>query len=78
MKLLTSIRLLNLSLDKIFTVLTGLEEFQAVLVHGVQLYDTWRRDTIDEVPQCGKLQPSERSAAGKLFRLFNILDNCVV
>lgn len=39
------------------------DTLQAVVVHGVQLYDTWLRHTVDEVPQCGQIGPSERSAA---------------
>lgn len=40
------------------------ETLQAVLVHGMQLVDTWHRHISDVAPQCSGLQPSERSAAG--------------
>ncbi|MCO5568331.1 hypothetical protein L7F22_022030 [Adiantum nelumboides] len=39
------------------------DTLQAVVVHGVQLYDTWHRHTVDEVPKTKQARPSERYAA---------------
>eukprot|EP01018_Ginkgo_biloba_P037385 Gb_13512 [translate_table: standard] len=40
------------------------ETLQAVMVHGLQLIDTWHRYTVDDSVHCQGLQPSDRSAAG--------------
>lgn len=37
---------------------------QAVIVHGMQLVDTWQRQKLDISAHDTNLQPSERSAAG--------------
>ncbi|MCO5576559.1 hypothetical protein L7F22_030371 [Adiantum nelumboides] len=39
------------------------DTLQAVVIHGVQLYDTWHRHTVDEVPKTKQARPSERYAA---------------
>uniref|UniRef100_A0A0C9RQW2 TSA: Wollemia nobilis Ref_Wollemi_Transcript_22094_2583 transcribed RNA sequence n=1 Tax=Wollemia nobilis TaxID=56998 RepID=A0A0C9RQW2_9CONI len=40
------------------------ETLQAVMVHGLQLIETWHRYTADDTVHCQGLQPSDRSAAG--------------
>lgn len=40
--------------------------WQAVIVHGMQLLDTWQRQNLDISAHDISLQPSERSAAGVL------------
>lgn len=41
--------------------------WQAIIVHGMQLLDTWQRQNLDISAHDISLQPSERSAAG-VFR----------
>jgi len=38
--------------------------WQAIIVHGMQLLDTWQRQNLDISSHDISLQPSERSAAG--------------
>lgn len=42
----------------------ALDTLQAVIVHGMQLMDTWQRQNLDISAHDISLQPSERSAAG--------------
>eukprot|EP00249_Psilotum_nudum_P016374 c25791_g1_i1 orf=659-2437(-) len=45
-------------------LIIALDTIQAVVVHGMQLLDTWQQRTMDLSSQYTGLQPSERSAAG--------------
>jgi hypothetical protein len=40
------------------------DTLQAVVVHGMQLMDTWQRQTLDLSVHTSGLEPSKRSAAG--------------
>lgn len=40
------------------------ETLQAVMVHGLQLIETWHRHHADDIVHCQGLEPSDRSAAG--------------
>ncbi|BBN10487.1 E3 ubiquitin-protein ligase AMFR [Marchantia polymorpha subsp. ruderalis] len=40
------------------------DTLQAVVVHGMQLLDTWQRHSLDTSSHVATMQPSERSAAG--------------
>ncbi|KAH7427630.1 hypothetical protein KP509_10G052400 [Ceratopteris richardii] len=51
----------------------ALDTFQAIVVHGLQLHETWHRCIMDDIPQRKNLHPSQRSAAAAAWEWRGLL-----
>jgi len=50
------------------------ETLQAVMVHGLQLIDAWRRHSADDTEHCQGSQPSDRNCGFFFYGSCNLVD----